>query len=589
MKNLSLSTKIVVLGIALPTVLVAVLFVLYYMDARRDGIAALLAEARDVCLATEAVREGMEDKWERGVFDSKALRAWADAKDLEKILSAVPVVSAWEAAKKKQDIAGYEFRTPKNQPRNAKNTPDAFETLALEKLEGGAEEYWGIDKEMNAIRYLRPIRLTENCMLCHGDPATSEVIWGNKEGLDPTGVKMENWKAGEVHGAFETIFKLDELDQGLRSTLLTGALVVLVGLGAMSSIFVFIIRRQVSRPVLDVSGHLLNMAEGDFSSDFNQAALARTDEMGSMARAMDKLNSDLRKSLGDVRQGVSTLASASTELTSVAQGMTHSSAQTSERSATVAAAAEEMCANSMSVSSGMEQTANNLQSVAAATEEMTATMGEIAGNTEKARSTTQQAVSQADRVTATMRELGRAAQEIGKVTETITSISNQTNLLALNATIEAARAGAAGKGFAVVATEIKELAQQTANATEEIKGKIASIQTSTRGAVGDIEAISQVIREVSEIVSAISASIEEQSVVTRDIAMNISQGSHGVQEANERVAQTAQAALSVARDIASVDQAGQEMNEGSSQVHGAAEELSHLAEQLQSMLARFKV
>jgi methyl-accepting chemotaxis protein len=400
---------------------------------------------------------------------------------------------------------------------------------------------------------------------------------------------MENWKAGEVHGAFETIFSLDDLDRNLRATMMTGALIVLIGLAVMSIIFVITIRRQVSRPILDVSGRLLNMAEGNFTGEFDPSSLERKDEMGAMARAMAKLNSDLRKSLGDVRNGVSTLASASTELTSIAQGMTRSSADTSERATMVAAAAEEMSANSMSVSSGMEQTANNLQSVAAATEEMTATMADVAGNTDKARGTTQQAVAQAERVTGTMRELGRAAQEIGKVTETITSISNQTNLLALNATIEAARAGAAGKGFAVVATEIKELAQQTAMATEEIKAKISGIQSSTRGAVTDIESISSVIRDVSELVGAISAAIDEQSVATRDIAMNISQGTRGVQEANDRVAQTAEAALSVARDIAGVDQAGQEMNEGSSQVHIAASELSRLAEQLQSMLARFKV
>lgn len=589
MKNLSLSTKIVILGIALPTALVAVLFVLYYLGARQAGIHGMVTEARAVCLATEAVREGMEDKWARGVFTAEQMRAWVDSGEMEKVLSAVPVVSAWEAAQKNQEQAGYEFRTPKNRPRNAKNEPDAFESIALAALEGGAEEYWGIDKEMNAIRYLRPVVLSENCMLCHGDPASSKAVWGNSEGKDPTGVVMENWKAGEVHGAFETIFKMDDLDRDLRATLVTGFFIVLAGLAVMSVVFVGIIRRQVSRPVLDVSGHLLSMAEGDFSTAFQGAALERTDEMGAMARAMDKLNSDLRKSMGDVRTGVSTLASASTELTSVAQGMTRSAAKTSERSTMVAAAAEEMCANSMSVSSGMGQTANNLQSVAAATEEMTATMGDIAGNTEKARSTTEQAVLQADRVTTAMRELGRAAQEIGKVTETITRISNQTNLLALNATIEAARAGAAGKGFAVVATEIKELAQQTAIATEEIKAKISSIQTSTRGAVADIEGISKVIREVSEIVSAISAAIDEQSMATRDIAMNISQGTHGVQEANERVAQTAEAALSVARDIAGVDQAGQEMSEGSSQVHTAASELSRLAEQLQAMLARFKV
>jgi methyl-accepting chemotaxis protein len=589
MKNLSLSAKIVVLGIVLPSILVSILFVLYYFGARHAGIEAMLAEARGVCLATEAVREGMEDKWERGVFTQEQLRTWADAGELEKILSAVPVVSAWEAAQKKQEEAGYEFRTPKNQPRNKRNTPDPFESEALATLEAGAEEYWGIDENMNAIRYLRPVRLTENCLLCHGDPATSNAIWGNTEGKDPTGVTMENWKAGEVHGAFETIFSLDDLDRNLRATMMTGALIVLIGLAVMSIIFVITIRRQVSRPILDVSGRLLNMAEGNFTGEFDPSSLERKDEMGAMARAMAKLNSDLRKSLGDVRNGVSTLASASTELTSIAQGMTRSSADTSERATMVAAAAEEMSANSMSVSSGMEQTANNLQSVAAATEEMTATMADVAGNTDKARGTTQQAVAQAERVTGTMRELGRAAQEIGKVTETITSISNQTNLLALNATIEAARAGAAGKGFAVVATEIKELAQQTAMATEEIKAKISGIQSSTRGAVTDIESISSVIRDVSELVGAISAAIDEQSVATRDIAMNISQGTRGVQEANDRVAQTAEAALSVARDIAGVDQAGQEMNEGSSQVHIAASELSRLAEQLQSMLARFKV
>ena len=589
MKHLSLSAKIVVLGIVLPSILVSILFVLYYLGARNAGIEGMLAEARDVCLATEAVREGMEDKWARGVFTQEQLRTWADAGELEKILSAVPVVSAWEAAQKKQEEAGYEFRTPKNQPRNKRNTPDPFESEALAALEAGAEEYWGIDENMNAIRYLRPVKLTENCLLCHGDPATSNAIWGNTEGKDPTGVTMENWKAGEVHGAFETIFSMDDLDRNLRATMMTGALIVLIGLAVMSIIFVVTIRRQVSRPVLDVSGRLLKMAEGNFTGEFDQTSLERKDEMGAMARAMAKLNSDLRKSLGDVRNGVSTLASASTELTSIAQGMTRSSADTSERATMVAAAAEEMSANSMSVSSGMEQTANNLQSVAAATEEMTATMADVAGNTDKARGTTQQAVAQAERVTGTMRELGRAAQEIGKVTETITSISNQTNLLALNATIEAARAGAAGKGFAVVATEIKELAQQTAMATEEIKAKISGIQSSTRGAVTDIESISSVIRDVSELVGAISAAIDEQSVATRDIAMNISQGTRGVQEANDRVAQTAEAALSVARDIAGVDQAGQEMNEGSSQVHIAASELSRLAEQLQSMLARFKV
>jgi methyl-accepting chemotaxis protein len=188
-----------------------------------------------------------------------------------------------------------------------------------------------------------------------------------------------------------------------------------------------------------------------------------------------------------------------------------------------------------------------------------------------------------------VRALGQSAQDIGKVTETITSISNQTNLLALNATIEAARAGAAGKGFAVVATEIKELAKQTAAATEDIKDKIASVQNSTTGTVADIEKVMGVIREISDIVTTIATAIEEQSVVTKDIASNISQATMGVDDANHRVSQTSTVAQTVAMDISGVSMAGVNISNGSQQVQSSAQELSQLAEQLRGMVLAFKV
>jgi methyl-accepting chemotaxis protein len=188
-----------------------------------------------------------------------------------------------------------------------------------------------------------------------------------------------------------------------------------------------------------------------------------------------------------------------------------------------------------------------------------------------------------------MRDLGRAAQDIGKVTETITSISAQTNLLALNATIEAARAGAAGKGFAVVANEIKELAQQTASATEDIKSKISGIQASTGGAMGDIEKIAQVIKEVGDIVSSIAAAIEEQSTVTKDVASNIAQATMGVKDANERVSQTAAVAQNIAKDIANVNATVTELVTGSEQVQSSTGELATIAEQLKHRASTFTV
>jgi methyl-accepting chemotaxis protein len=237
----------------------------------------------------------------------------------------------------------------------------------------------------------------------------------------------------------------------------------------------------------------------------------------------------------------------------------------------------------------MEQTTTNLAHVSSATEQMTSTIGEIAHNSEKARRITDEATRQAARITEQINQLGVAAREIGKVTETITEISSQTNLLALNATIEAARAGAAGKGFAVVATEIKALAQQTAAATEDIKGRIAGVQSATAGGITEIEKVSHVISEVSAIVASIAAAIEEQSVATKDIARNIAEASVGLNDANTRVAETSHVSREIAKDIVSVDHAAGEMASGSDHVRGSAADLSTVAEQLQTVVSRFRV
>jgi methyl-accepting chemotaxis protein len=220
---------------------------------------------------------------------------------------------------------------------------------------------------------------------------------------------------------------------------------------------------------------------------------------------------------------------------------------------------------------------------------MTATIGEIAANSEKARRISEEATRQANHVSEKMTQLGIAAQAIGKVTETISEISTQTNLLALNATIEAARAGAAGKGFAVVATEIKELAQQTAAATEDIKKRIDGVQSSTVGGIAEIGKVSHVIHEVSDIVSSIAAAIEEQSSVTRDIARNISEASAGVRDANVRVAESSTATREIAKEIVGVDHAAGQMAEASEHMNVSVSELSKVAEELHLIVQRFKV
>ncbi len=371
----------------------------------------------------------------------------------------------------------------------------------------------------------------------------------------------------------------------------TRRILIAVGLLALglATFFGVSITRSISGPIHATVKTLSEVANGDLTAEMSAELMARSDETGDLARATRDLTKNLREMVGEVGGGAQTLAAASTEMSSVSDGLSKGSKEVAGLATTVAAAAEESSANTTSVAAAMEQTTANLTSVASATEEMSATVGEIASNAEKARAISSEATSQAETISAMMKELGRAAQDIGKVTETITSISAQTNLLALNATIEAARAGAAGKGFAVVANEIKELAQQTASATEDIKSKISGIQASTGGAMGDIEKIAQVIKEVGDIVSSIAAAIEEQSSVTKDVASNIAQATTGVKDANERVAQTASVSQTIAKDIATVNTTVSDLVTGSGQVQASSAELSGLAEQLKERVSRFKI
>jgi methyl-accepting chemotaxis protein len=366
------------------------------------------------------------------------------------------------------------------------------------------------------------------------------------------------------------------------------AILLLVSAG-LTAFFSLVVTRSITAPVMLGVSVLQRISSGDISQNVPKDMCDRKDELGDLARAMQTMSENLRKLLAGIATGIQTLASAATELSAVSKQTASGTATMSDKAHTVAAAAEEASANTMSIAAGMEQSSSSLSSVASATEEMSATVGDISANTSRARSISEQATGQAQTITEQMQKLGLAAQEIGHVTETITNISAQTNLLALNATIEAARAGTAGKGFAVVANEIKELAKQTAEATEDIKTKIAGIQNSTGMAISDIGQITAVIKDVGTIVASIAAAIEEQAAVTKDVAGNIAQASGGVRDANERVSQTAEVSKSIARDIAGVNMAVNDIRRGGEHVQASAADLSKLAEQLGAQVSQFRI
>jgi methyl-accepting chemotaxis protein len=271
---------------------------------------------------------------------------------------------------------------------------------------------------------------------------------------------------------------------------------------------------------------------------------------------MQILATSFEEAVGSVVHG---LASAATEMNALAEQMASAVSETNNRSSAVAAASEQASAN--------------IQTVASATEELSSSVQEIARQVQTSTSSTQQAVSEVEKTNTQVEGLATNAEQIGEIVKIIADIANQTNLLALNATIEAARAGEAGKGFAVVASEVKNLATQTAKATEEISNQIQSIQGSTLGAVQAIRNIGQTIGKVNEIATTIASAVEQQGSATKEIARNIQETASGTQE--------------VSTNIHGVTEAASKTEHATGQVLHAAGDLSRQSEMLRAEVVKF--
>ncbi len=357
------------------------------------------------------------------------------------------------------------------------------------------------------------------------------------------------------------------------------------GIGAiLSGIIIF--ANQLSQQLFKMKELALTIAKGDVRS---RILLEERDEIGAVVTSLNTVCDKIGGMIIDINTHTGTLIDSSTNLSSISEHMAVESEQTSDKSNAVAAATEEMTTNMNSVAASMEESSSNVDTVATAAEQMNATINEIAQNTEKARGISENAVLKVTESTEKMDELGQSAQLIGKVVETITDISEQVNLLSLNATIEAARAGEAGKGFAVVANEIKNLANQTAEASMDIKNKIDNIQQSADVTHVGMNEITEVISTVNEIVATIATAVEEQSYATKEITENISQASTGIQEVNQNINQSSVVAGEITKDITLVNESAGKIANRSHEVNSNSGDLSTIVEKLNEMVGQFKV
>jgi methyl-accepting chemotaxis protein len=381
------------------------------------------------------------------------------------------------------------------------------------------------------------------------------------------------WQGYFLAGAYTDDFEASFRGVALRMSLISGGGLLVMLLAA------WLVNRDISISLGGLKTAMDRLANGDLATVV--PGTDRRDEVGGMARAVlvfqdnmnetqrlraaqeaDKLQAaaENKVALNRMADGfestvgrlVGMLSSGSAALEGTAQSMTGTAHQSNRQASEVASAAEE-------VSTG-------LQTVASAAEELSASIGEISRQVAQSAKISGKAVDDAKRTDAIVRALADGAEKIGAVVSLITNIASQTNLLALNATIEAARAGDAGKGFAVVASEVKNLANQTGKATEQIGGQIAQIQGATKEAVEAILGISTTIEEVSTIAATIAAAVEEQSAATSEIARNVQQTSRAAQE--------------VTAGVGGISQAASETGAAAGMVLTAASDLSKQAEQL---------
>jgi len=468
----------------------------------------------------------------------------------------------------------------------------------IDELDAAFDAYYEQGKEMAFVYFTEGIE--EGNELVEGFDKAAKILT----------TKMKELQQREIKAAESSVHGIIASAHRVKVTMF-----LLSGLAAVLSLVIAVLTtRSITSSVSRVLKGFKGIEDGDLTIHLEEAS---KDEMGELARGFNRFSRKLQEVIRQVAESMKTLASSSEEFVSISTEMASSAEEMTLQSDSVAGASEEMStninaiasatqemsANVQSVSSTAEQMSRNVNAVASSIEHMSMTLNDVASSAREGSDIAGKAMEMSQSATDTMNVLGKAAKDIGEVTALIKRIAEQTNLLALNATIEAASAGDAGKGFAVVANEIKELANQSAQAAEDIARRIDGAQANTEEAVRVISGISDVIGSINESSEVITQSVEQQQITASEISGNVQQTSAGITDIASSIAEIAKGANDMAQsageaaravsevssNVQGVSNAASDSSRGVRQVNESAGDLAKMAGEIQEMMRRFKV
>jgi methyl-accepting chemotaxis protein len=528
LRDLDLKAKVLLVSLGGMLVVSFLIAQFYVRDVIVQTRIVVMERSRAIVHMAEATRDAMAERIESGTISN--FESLAKAGNTKGLLESVPIITAIEVANKNAKEGQYEFRVPKFQPRNPDNEPKGIEIEALKQLESGkAKEFTKIEKDK--LHYFVPIRLTQDCLFCHGEPAGS---------LDPTGGVKEGWNVGEVHGAFEIVSSMKEAamaQAGATRKIIFSAVALMIGLG----IGLFFLIRAVMRPL----GNYITAFQAAATGDLRVRADARSrDEIGKVADHFNGFIGTLQRLMTEVKAVAveageisSELASSSEEtaaslheirantegmrnkiavLDSEASESARSAADVDEFIGRLARLIADQASAINQSSASIEQMSANIKNIAEATEEKLEITNELEASAQAGQ-------TEMEETEMGIKAVADSAGLIMEMIQIIQDIATKTNLLAMNAAIEAAHAGDYGKGFAVVADEIRNLAESSAESADSITTTLEKVTDSIKAAERSTQHTGEVFGSIVERIKSVAFSMSEMKNATSELSIGAKQ------------------------------------------------------------------